>query len=74
MGERGQVPVVGQVYVSDGDRCEVVAVEPHRVRVTWTWRDGGTITAWMGAGLWSRREGWTIAPVSPSAHSTDTAA
>lgn len=58
------VPVVGQIYTSGPDRCEVVAVEPHRVRVTWAWHDGGTITAWMGAGLWSRREGWTIAPSS----------
>jgi hypothetical protein len=27
------VPVVGEIYVHpDGDRCEVLAVEPHRVR------------------------------------------
>jgi len=54
------VPVAGEVYVSDGDRCEVVAVEPHRVRACWTWAAGGSITAWVSAGLWGRRVGWTL--------------
>ena len=74
MGSDERRPVVGDIYVNGADRCEVVAVEPHRVRAVWTWAAGGGITAWVSAGLWSRREGWTIAPVSPSAHSTDTAA
>jgi hypothetical protein len=56
------MPVVGEVYVHpDGDRCEVLEVEPHRVRAAWTWAAGGGITAWVSAGLWSRRVGWVLA-------------
>jgi hypothetical protein len=54
------MPVVGEVYVNGADRCEVLEVEPHRVRASWTWAAGGGITAWVSAGLWARRVGWVL--------------
>lgn len=61
------MPRVGDVYVSGGGRCEVVAVEPHRVRACWAWAAGGGITAWMSAGLWGRRVGWMLQVEAPAA-------